>query len=114
MISPCIMVPAVISAALKDYRERIQRELPGRLQKLVLFGSWARGEAHEDSDLDVLVVLARANARERASVIDLGAYVGLDAGLPVTPLVLTEEEWKDLTRRERGLPAEIEREGIDA
>jgi predicted nucleotidyltransferase len=28
-----------------------------RLRKVLLFGSWARGDAHPDSDIDLLVVL---------------------------------------------------------
>lgn len=29
----------------------------GRLRQVLLFGSWARGDAHPDSDVDLLVVL---------------------------------------------------------
>ena len=31
----------------------------GRLRRVILFGSWARGDAHPDSDIDLLVVLDR-------------------------------------------------------
>ena len=43
-------------AILATLRE--QREVLGRrysIQRLALFGSWARGDAREDSDVDVLV-----------------------------------------------------------
>ncbi len=39
------------------------RELYGdRLRKVLLIGSWARGEAHLDSDIDLLVVLDRVES----------------------------------------------------
>ena len=34
--------------------------------------------------------------------------------LPFAPLVLTEPEWDEMVRRERQLPREIERDGVDA
>jgi predicted nucleotidyltransferase len=40
------------------------RELYGdRLKQVLLFGSWARGDAHPESDIDLLVVLDRINSR---------------------------------------------------
>jgi hypothetical protein len=39
------------------------RELYGaRLRKVLLFGSWARGDAHPESDIDLLVVLDRVDS----------------------------------------------------
>lgn len=39
------------------------RELYGeRLRKVLLFGSWARGDAHPESDIDLLVVLDRVES----------------------------------------------------
>lgn len=34
----------------------------GRLKKVLLFGSWARGDAHPESDIDLLVVLDRVES----------------------------------------------------
>lgn len=40
------------------------RELYGeRLKQVLLFGSWARGDAHPESDIDLLVVLDRIESR---------------------------------------------------
>ncbi len=43
---------------LDELRETLDAHYGERLSKLVLFGSQARGDAEEDSDIDVLVVLA--------------------------------------------------------
>ncbi len=37
-------------------------------EKIILFGSWARGDAREDSDLDLLVVLNRIEHTRRAAI----------------------------------------------
>lgn len=43
-----------------------------RLQEVMLFGSWVRGEAHEESDVDLLVVLDEVayRARERDRIAE--------------------------------------------
>jgi predicted nucleotidyltransferase len=50
------------------------RELYGpRLNQVLLFGSWARGDAHPESDIDLLVVLDRVESRaiERTRMSDI-------------------------------------------
>ena len=46
-----------VQTLLRELKERLTELYGERLQKLVLFGSQARGEAAPDSDIDVLVVL---------------------------------------------------------
>jgi predicted nucleotidyltransferase len=108
------MPSPLVREALSLYRARLERELPGRVCKMVLFGSHARGEANEDSDVDVLVVLDRATHAERARAIDAGGLVGLELLLPIAPLVLTQAGWDELAARERLLVSEIARDGLAA
>jgi len=73
-----------------------------RAERVILFGSHARGDATEDSDVDLLVV---APTKERffermASVRRL--IRDLRDGLPVSPIVLTPVELEK--RRQAGDP----------
>lgn len=74
---------SLISKRLKDHYGA---------KEVILFGSYARGEAHEDSDIDLLVI---ADTRERfferiAAVLKLSR--GLIQYIPLSPIVLTPEE----------------------
>jgi len=40
----------------------LRRLYGDRLQRVLLFGSWARGDAHPESDIDLLVVLDRVDS----------------------------------------------------
>ncbi len=75
---------------LRSIGEKLRRDY--RAEKVVLFGSFARGEETEDSDVDILVV---APTKERffqrmATVRRL--IRGLRDGFPVAPIVLTVRE----------------------
>ena len=109
-----MLPPPSVRSALAAYRARLELAYPGRIRSLILFGSVARGEAHEGSDVDVLVRVDRLGPRERAAIIDEGARVGFETGLPLVPLVLADDEWEHLVQRERLLPIEIARDGIEA
>ena len=68
--------------------ERITRGFD--LLRIILFGSWARGEARPDSYLDLLVVLPRVENKRRAAVEILRALNGVPASKDV--VVTTPEE----------------------
>jgi len=58
--------------------------------RIILFGSWARGEARPDSDLDLLVVLEKAE-HKRKIAIEIGNSL---SNLPISKdiIVTTPEE----------------------
>lgn len=50
-------MPPLVASALKQLRAALEQRFGSRLLRLRLFGSYARGEADEDSDVDVPIVL---------------------------------------------------------
>jgi uncharacterized protein len=58
--------------------------------QIILFGSWARGEAREDSDVDLLVVLPKVE-HKRKTAIEIGNSL---SNLPISKdiIVTTLEE----------------------
>ena len=56
---------------LRQFKER----LPARIKKHVIeiqcFGSYARGEEKEDSDLDVLIIVDRENSKLEKEIFDI-------------------------------------------
>jgi len=59
--------------------------------KIILFGSYARGAANSDSDVDLLVVMPVAGSKRRqATEIDIALA---DRWLPLDLIVVTPEEF---------------------
>ncbi len=73
---------------LSEVVDRIVRKF--HPEKIILFGSWARGEAREDSDLDLLVVLSRVDHKRKAAIEVLRALNGLPISKDV--IVTTPQE----------------------
>jgi predicted nucleotidyltransferase len=67
-----------------------------RLKGLYLFGSYARGDARPDSDLDVLVVLdsIHSYSAEVDRTSELVARLSLDSGISVSPVFISEAAWQ--------------------
>jgi predicted nucleotidyltransferase len=61
--------------------------------RIILFGSWARGSAREDSDLDLLVVLPKVEHKRKAAIEVLRALNGLPIAKDV--IVTTPKEIKE-------------------
>jgi predicted nucleotidyltransferase len=49
-------------ALLQDFRKNLTKIYGQNLRELVLFGSYARGDFHENSDIDILLVLENYNS----------------------------------------------------
>jgi len=83
-----VQTPAESESALQQAVERIaERFYP---EKIILFGSRARGQARPDSDADLLVVMSVAGSkRQQAVQIDL-ALEGIP--IPIDLVVVTPEE----------------------
>jgi hypothetical protein len=50
-------VPEEIAAALTDFQHLILDLFPGEIEQIILYGSYATGQATPDSDVDVMVVV---------------------------------------------------------
>ncbi len=73
--------PPVTDELLSEVVHRIVKV--GRPQKIILFGSRARGDARPDSDLDLLIVERSALPRHKRAVRYLEALTGLLPGKDV-------------------------------
>ncbi len=93
---------------LKRFRNKLQKRYA--IERMILFGSRARGQSRQFSDVDLIVVSRRFYRKgtiERAVPL----YLEWDLNVPVDFLCYTPEEFKTLSAR-GGLVREALREGI--
>jgi len=88
-----------IKDILAELKQALQGHYGDRLVKLILYGSHARGEATEDSDVDVLVVLKEmcpgGASREIDATCDMVYELNVKYGVLLTLLPITVEKYEN-------------------
>ncbi|HEY7215220.1 MAG TPA: nucleotidyltransferase domain-containing protein [Thermoanaerobaculia bacterium] len=102
----------MIDTALARFAEELRRRFGKAVIDVRLFGSFARSEAHEESDVDVAVVLEGADWNTRREVIDLATDVGFPFDLLISPTIFDRETYERWRKQERPLVMDIERDGV--
>ena len=76
-----------LSVILPELKQALQEHYGDRLVKLILYGSHARGEATEDSDIDVMVVLDGLKHSEASKELDATIDIVCDINLKYDTLL---------------------------
>lgn len=102
-----------IAQLLQEFRYGLERIYGSRLCGVYLYGSYARGEADAESDVDILVVLEDFD--HYGSEVDrtgqIGANLSLKHGVSISQVFMRERDWAQgetpfLTNvREEAIPA---------
>ncbi len=102
-----------VQPVLKEFKRRIQPLYGDKLSRLVLFGSWARSEQSEDSDIDVAVVLKGPlkAGREIDRMIDVVTDLNLEYGVLLSIYPVSDQDYMG---RRSPLLINIRKEGIQA
>lgn len=106
------MLPESLRPPLEAFAARLRGVFGDRLREVRLFGSYARGEANEDSDVDVLVVIDDLTNLEVGIVAGEAAPIIVDTGLPLAALPMSTQRLGDLRRTGRPLALDLDRDGI--
>lgn len=97
---------------LDQFCSRTREAFGSRVRELVLFGSRARGEGHEDSDVDVCVVIDDLDWREKRDVFAITGDLLAKHDVLISAFVVSTAHMNHLRARERLIAREIESEGV--
>lgn len=107
-------LPAPVVAVARAYHGFLDERFGDRVLEVRIFGSHARGDADDDSDVDVAVVISGLTEAERTEAIDLAFRAWkLDPSPRIlSPLVWSEAELEDRVRSERRIAQDVLADGV--
>lgn len=102
--------------ALKAYQDYLLAALPDQIERIVLFGSKARGDSARDSDVDLLVAIKGAPIKGLGAcdsrwqtIVDPTFDFLMEYGVYLSPTVMHIERTKEWTP----LLAHIRKDGVE-
>jgi len=101
-----------IEPILKEFKQKTAELYGDRLKKIILYGSYARGQANDEhSDIDLAVVLAGTvePCREIDRMIDIITDINLDYDVLLSVYPVSEDDYRSVNSP---LLLNLRREGI--
>lgn len=100
-----------IKELLEEFKKEIEKLYGDRLKQIILYGSHARGDFTEESDIDLLIVLKGkvVPGKEIDRMIDIITEINLKYGMLISIYPVSEEDYKKVNSP---LLINVRREGI--
>ncbi len=98
--------------ALQALFARLQKSYGKKIQRAMLFGSKARGDADGDSDIDVLLLVKQETWQIRDEISGIVADINLEYDLQIDIRVIGVARWKHLAEIQAGLFRNITQDAI--
>jgi len=97
-----------------EFRRRLPSDLANRIKRFIIFGSRAKGEAVEDSDLDVIALVDKKSSEIEKCLEDIAYQVMWDHDFkPIISLkVLSEGQFYNSLDRGFSFYRHVEKEGV--
>jgi predicted nucleotidyltransferase len=89
-------MPKNINKEIQEFIQEVQQLLGKRLKKIILYGSYARGDYNKKSDVDIMI-LTDLSFKEiedyRDKVSDIAYDIELETGIILSPVIKNIEKY---------------------
>ena len=114
-----------MSTMLEKWRKEAKANLPDLLNEVaasiksvhpdstvILYGSYAKGEQHENSDLDICVLVPEITYRRLEMEVDAACSLRDDFPLPMDITLFTYDEFEEKSKKKFLVQHDIKRDGV--
>lgn len=99
-------------AWLDEFQKNLDLAYPGLVRNIAVFGSKARGDAREDSDLDLLIVIREGDWRLKKAVSKIGHDRAPWFDTVPSMVIYTENEYKHRLDCDDSFVKTVREEGV--
>ena len=104
--------PIMDKKILKELKKKLSSALNGKILSLVLFGSRARGDFDNESDIDIAIIVKDLSREIRNQILAIVIDLEFKYCIPLSIIIFSDQDFKRLKRKERRIALDIEKEGI--
>ncbi len=101
-----------LETLLHDLKQKLETVLEDIEAEIVLYGSRAKGDFDQDSDIDVAVIVPGLTREKKDQILEAVAEVEFDHSRAISALVFSKSDFDRLYERERRIALDIKHEGI--
>lgn len=98
--------------AIASFLDRVEHRFGDSVERIILYGSVARGEATDASDVDLVVVWDGAFHDGFLGITEVATRIFIDTGILLSPKVLPRETWDEHAAMEDAFYRNVSAEGI--
>lgn len=93
---------------IDEFVRKLKGHFGNRIKSIILFGSHARGESNDESDIDILIV----GDLMLDEVVDVAYPIFLKYGVYISPIVMSRDYFEMLKAERTGFIKNVLREGV--
>lgn len=89
-------MPDVISNTIESFSKQLKKVLGNKLSQIILYGSYARGDYRENSDVDIMILVTLSDKEIKYienDIYDLAFDIELETGISISPIIKNEENY---------------------
>lgn len=97
---------------LDAYRTVLAEQFPGLVERIIIFGSKAKGTATADSDLDILLIIREGDWQLKDALVGPGYDLAVGPDVVPSILVYTAQEWENRSQLRAPLWQAVDCDGV--
>src|SRR4030095_701310 len=97
---------------LDAYREALNKKHPGTVQEMLIYGSKARGQAHAESDADIILIVKNGEKNLKRELRRIGYLLAAKTEVLPSILAYTKDEWESRRRSGSSFCKVVERDAV--
>ena len=90
-------MPENVSSIVYRFSQEVKRMLGKSLRRIIVYGSYARGDYRENSDVDIMILVKMSDEEIRAvknNIYDLAFDVEMNTGIQLSPIIKNEAQYE--------------------
>jgi predicted nucleotidyltransferase len=90
-------MPENVNSIVYKFLQDLKRILGEKLAKVIVYGSYARGDYRDNSDVDIMILVKMSDEEIRTvknDIYDLAFDVEMSTGIEISPVIKNEEQYE--------------------